>query len=1611
MKKLLSMLLAAIMIVSLLGVVSVSASPYTVGAKYYFQDFENYEIGATASANDITGADGISREICNDGDGGSGKAVQLIVKSTSTYNDTRIGGKTVNSVSRIIAADETLVVSGRIKFVSLAKQQSSTGKIGLIGRNFDEANSMSSVTSEIGKWQSFSVPFVKKDGYKDQDVTLNNAYYLSLRVFAPQESVYMLDDLEIKIAKQEGSSLAPVISNAEASIGGNEVNYSYDFTSSGTDESIIKLKDGNKVLGTYSYGDTITVSDEYKSSPELGLEIVPIDSNANVAISNVKVPLNYSSSYLVADFENGENIDVANSSSCITSVTDKGQGAGGSDYALDVSVKNNYATPKFNVALRKGYSYDVSMWIKASQDLLKNQAWVIFTQTPSDPSVTGTKYYEQALTLDETLLASNGWVYAHTVIENFNGKMGGTDVIPIGTMSIRLGDGIVANTTGTSSIDFLVDDITVMPREKYVTEGMDLYTFDVTKPVSSTVYNADGFRTGQATGTVKVPETTVTIAGETLGNYLQVVGSGNYNQILKRDVNIKNGISYDLYFWAKADNDAAIGLAPKVHLTRTYKADDEGGTTKKEESATILSVTDSSGTYTTSSSFGVTDEWRLYKARFRKDAVCSDELLSGLLIYRLSDSSSVTNLNFSMGNFKIVPVTDNINALDGYTNSIATAFKTGNNTYNIDYSSSVPYGDVSNVITRIMLPYKNSHVIRYTAYDWQNEGEIQLSADEIKGAKMLVTAKDRDEGFGDTADISIQVPDDAQLIAVAEFDQPVWGKDMDTLTATVYYNNLSGASTLNALCATYDEYNKLITSDVQSLPLSNGEGQVKLSMDATSESKTARVFLWDENFAPIKSDTTPIIKNEDANFIYVATDGNNEAEGGFNSPVATIEKALEKHVALASAKDTYIVLMQGNHMQSKELNITNAHTTNGKLTITSYDKNDKGVISGGYKVPVFTDANEDGIYEATVNITDFGLTEAPRQLYVNGTKATRARSGILTDFKNTTTYYYEKANLPALETVGHLETTDLSYLTYSKKDDLEFVFYGSWAMARCQVKNVVEGTNSQGQRIAKFIMDEPGWWYLTARRYTSGSVASGGYPPRYVENALELLDEEGEWYLNTGNNTLYYKPRANEDMATAEVILPVIDNYSECLVNIEGTSEANVKNLTFDSVTFAHTTWTRPSTKLGHADIQNNSILGHKDITIDSPPASGALGYGNNPEGAIDLKYTNNVNFENCTFTKLGITGVRLTEGVKNSNITGNEFYDISGSAIAIGLTGVKGVAANTFRNPEEAKKIDSIDFSNNYVHHVATEYNGAAALSVGFPSNSIISHNEIAFIPYTGMHIGWGWEDGFKFPGTNTNETSTNLTLDITNNYIHDLFQGKIYDGGAIYTLGRSGGTAADKNKIEGNFIENIGPGAATIYNDQGSTGYEVYNNVSDTSDSWSDVCVTTGDTRGTSNSCNVNVKSTTKEYNLDWHDNYTTVVKRMLSSGAQNDATSSFEQLNLVKDLKNNATTKAIIDNAGIESEYRNNFRSGLQNMMVINEITLSVGESVNNAPFYITGKDTSYKNNSLQCDVSSSNNSVATATQDKITARAKGEAIITYTVLENGIYRTVTTKVTVE
>ena len=582
-----------------------------------------------------------------------------------------------------------------------------------------------------------------------------------------------------------------------------------------------------------------------------------------------------------------------------------------------------------------------------------------------------------------------------------------------------------------------------------------------------------------------------------------------------------------------------------------------------------------------------------------------------------------------------------------------------------------------------------------------------------------------------------------------------------------------------------------------------------------------------------------------------------------------------------------------------------------------------------------------------------------RQLFVNGVRAVKARSeGPLEKAKNVKA---EDGTTP----LG-IQTSDVSLKDYKRVDDIELVFYEKWTNPRCQVSSITDN----GDGTITLVMDAVGWKAMSNKGGTSVTV------PEYIENALELLDEEGEWYLDSVEGYVYYKPRFFENLSTARVILPT----TEKLVSIEGTSvQAPIKNIQFDNIEFAYATWNRPSTENGHSDAQNNHIRQGGDRLVD---------------GTIEVKNAYNVDFTNCNFNRLGTTALRLTDAIRDCNIDGNEFYELSAGAINLGDP------ANKSDNKQVVNPTDPLYFitdntiTNNYIHKVAVDFMSAAGLSVGFPKNTTIANNELYCMPYSGMHIGYGWAS-YEESGTGTEN------LEIVNNYIHDVMNDRIFDGGAIYTLGMTGGTWENPNIISENYIYDVGNQFGALYTDEGSAFWSLTKNVIDLS--LNPIWRGDGSSALAPRWLHVHTSSI--------HDNAYTGNFATTTNALMKGTNCDYEPAKLAVGGTWPEEAIDIINRSGITQKYRRNFQYGLQRIDALDSITLASGESVENNPVCYTVKNVFYTLNGIERYAKSSNEQVATVDGNVITAHAPGTAEITYYFIEQGILRTSTTTIIVE
>lgn len=759
----------------------------------------------------------------------------------------------------------------------------------------------------------------------------------------------------------------------------------------------------------------------------------------------------------------------------------------------------------------------------------------------------------------------------------------------------------------------------------------------------------------------------------------------------------------------------------------------------------------------------------------------------------------------------------------------------------------------------------------FTAVHWTSSNPGVVSVDELGNATGVaegtatLTGTTADGGLTDSAAVEVVEKHPTGVsISPAALTLPL-GSDR-TLTASVLPADASNRSVV-------------WSSSDPSVASVDAEGLVRAAGVGTAEitAETADGGLADSIEVEVVARTVQTA-------YYVSPDGSDSDPGTEAQPFLTLEKARDavRTINADMTGDIVVYLRGGDYRLTTALQLDERDSgSNGYWIVYRAYEDEQPVIEGGRTIGGWTlyDAGN-GIYRASA-----GGDIETRQLFVNGVRAVRARSeGGLTNPQRTETGYV---------------SDDVGLASWHNIGDLEFVYKAEWTNPRDRVQSVAV---QDGQAV--ITMQQPGWNYVTVRP----SVVN----PWYLENAYELLDRPGEWYLDRTTDMFYYKPRPGEDMSTADVVAPV----AEQLVNIAGTTlDTPADGIHFEGLTFAYTTWNRPSSDLGHADAQNNLLRYNTDKL---------------PPGAIMAEKATHIAFENNTFTKLGITGITMTNGVQHSLIRGNRFYDISGSAIDVGET--TKTDPEIYDPSDPRKVLKDVDIENNYIHDIGVDYRSAAAIGLGFVADSDIRHNEIFNVPYDGITIGYGLAHV---------KSSALRNSKIQANFIHDLLGEQIYDGGAIYTLGGTGGTAEHKNEISDNYLRNQMNRYGVIYTDEGSTYWLVKHNVIDQTETpvWDEIFPVSW----------AFVNGPLTSHDITFDTNYTTTAQSKLV-GVNVSQTGT----QVYPDAQWPSAAQAIIANAGLEPSYRHLADDTPERIVLPKKLNLTSGGDAQLEVTATTGKD---------------------------------------------------------
>lgn len=525
--------------------------------------------------------------------------------------------------------------------------------------------------------------------------------------------------------------------------------------------------------------------------------------------------------------------------------------------------------------------------------------------------------------------------------------------------------------------------------------------------------------------------------------------------------------------------------------------------------------------------------------------------------------------------------------------------------------------------------------------------------------------------------------------------------------------------------------------------------------------------------------------------IWVSPTGSDANPGTNEKPFRTVSMAIRHARELRRLHDSsidqgiHIFLKGGTYQQYEPLILRPEDSgTPDSPTFIEAAQGEEPIISGGINVKGWEKVHKNiaGLpKEAQGKIWSADIPDCGghflefRQLWVNGQKATRASS-------------FNDGKLPRILSVDKENETlwiPKPAVKFNNPSEMEFVIHQWWAVAFLRVKNIhVTGDSAAVtfyQPESKLEFEHP--WpapFIDKKKNMNGNSAF------FFTNAIELLNQPGEWYEDLKAGKIYYWPRQGENLEKDQVIAP----FLETLVQIEGSLDRPVSFINFKGINFEHTTWMRPS-KYGHVPLQAGMfLLDAYKLKIPGTPDKAGLenqAWVGRQTAGVTVNNANHINFEGCTFCHMAATGLDLISGTSNDKVEGCFFHDIGGTGIQEGYFGDASFEAHLPYRPVDDRTVCQSDYiSNNLITDCTNEDWGCVGIGVGFAHDIRIEHNEICNINYSGISLGWGWTKTINCMRNNR----------VFANKIHN-FARQMYDVGGIYTLSAQPNTEISKNAI----------------------------------------------------------------------------------------------------------------------------------------------------------------------------------------------------------------------
>jgi hypothetical protein len=288
----------------------------------------------------------------------------------------------------------------------------------------------------------------------------------------------------------------------------------------------------------------------------------------------------------------------------------------------------------------------------------------------------------------------------------------------------------------------------------------------------------------------------------------------------------------------------------------------------------------------------------------------------------------------------------------------------------------------------------------------------------------------------------------------------------------------------------------------------------------------------------------------------------------------------------------------------------------------------------------------------------------------------------------------------------------------------------------------------------------------------------------WVENVLEVLDQPGEWVVNSRERKIYLWPRGSRP--GKNIVAPKLTELVrvEGKIDYDGANDEPARGLIFRGLTFTQTERFPWHGYTGWA-------LQHHWEMFDRPTA------------AVRLRGAENCAVQACRFSALSGTAIRLDLHCRQNRIADNEIAHAGG--VGVLLAGYGPGTKDVNRQNE---------VSNNWIHHIGEIYWASPAVMIWQSGENRAVNNLIHDAPYSAITISTraGWNPAntnadrtvrwFEIGGQNPGDWLAREPFMharknvVERNNIHRVMQA-MGDGDGVYLSGTGGGNMIRQNYI----------------------------------------------------------------------------------------------------------------------------------------------------------------------------------------------------------------------